>query len=194
MLLMMPAQGCTRSQSKVLPVPPAAGGGGIEQDAGDYAGTEAVRFEKQVSILGDVNFVHAFAFVGLVGLNQSDGDRVPSDGFFGGLVENLRGEGAEDAGAAGAVGKGFEQCQRELLVFAAVQLHGIQAGKFDGVAHLLDGVDSRRRRLSGFAEAIFWRSTAAVSGRDVARALGIKDESDGVRARFAGERARRRHS
>ena len=54
-------------------------------------------FEEEVPILRDVNFVHALALVGFVRLDQADGDRIPSHGFFGGLVENLRGEGAENA-------------------------------------------------------------------------------------------------
>ena len=64
-------------------------GRGIEQNARDHAGAEAMGFEKEVSVLGDVNLVHAFALVGFVRLYQADSDRIPSDGLFGRRVENL---------------------------------------------------------------------------------------------------------
>src|ERR1019366_3784452 len=60
------------------------GRGGIDQYAGDDAGTKAVSFEEEVSVLGHVDFVHALALVSLIGLHQSDGDR-----FSRGHVENL---------------------------------------------------------------------------------------------------------
>ena len=37
--------------------------------------------QEKVSILGDVDLVHTLALVGLVGLNQSYGDRIPAYGF-----------------------------------------------------------------------------------------------------------------
>ena len=71
MLLMIPAQGCTRSQSKCCPVPPRFSA--VEESSRTpetHAGAEAVGFEKEVAVLGDVDFVHAFALVGLVRLYQ----------------------------------------------------------------------------------------------------------------------------
>jgi len=84
MLLMIPAQGCTRSNRKPRRCRRVFRGGGIEQNAGNHSGAKAVGFEKQVAVLGDVDFVHAFAFVGFVGFDESGGDRIPSDGLSGG--------------------------------------------------------------------------------------------------------------
>src|ERR1035438_7346254 len=54
------------------------GRGGIDEHAGDDAGTKAVSFEEKISVLGHVDLVHALALVGLIGLHQSDGDRGPA--------------------------------------------------------------------------------------------------------------------
>ena len=58
----------------------------------DDAGPEAVGFEEEVSILGDMDFLHALTFVRFVGFNEANRNGIPSDGFVGGLVENLSGE------------------------------------------------------------------------------------------------------
>src|ERR1700722_14538915 len=55
---------------------------GIQQHTRYNTGAEPVSFTKKVSIFGDVNLVHAFAFVSLVGLDQSFRDGVPVDGLF----------------------------------------------------------------------------------------------------------------
>ena len=68
-----------------------------------------MRLQEEVAILRDMKFVHALALVGLIGLDQADIDGIPSDGLFGGLVENLRGAGTKDGGAMAAIGKRFEE-------------------------------------------------------------------------------------
>ena len=64
-----------------------------------------MRLQKQVAVLGDMNFVYAFAFVSLVGFNQSRRDRIPPDRLFGRSIKNFRRPGAENHWARSPFGE-----------------------------------------------------------------------------------------
>src|SRR6202140_4956252 len=98
-------------------------GRGIEQDPRDHAGAEAVGFQDEIAVFGDVNFVHAFALVGLVRLYEASRDGIPPDRFFSGSVENLCRIAAENRRTAGPVGKFPEERPAEFGALVAAQLH-----------------------------------------------------------------------
>jgi hypothetical protein len=160
----------------------AGGSRGIEQNAGDDSLTEAVGFEEKVSVLGDVNFLDALAFVGFVGLDEADGDGIPTDRFVRGLIEDLCGERTENHGARrGAVGKSREKCLGKLLVFAAVELYGVEADELCGFADAVDGgIDEDTNFFKTWRE--LGGNRLGVVGSDEARDPLVEDEADGVGA------------
>jgi len=134
-----------------------------------------VGFKKEVAVLGDVDLVHAFAGVGLIRLDQPGRDRIPSDGLFGGRVEDLRRIAAKNHGPAGSVGELMEKRAAELRSLFAVQLHGGETNLFDGVTNLVRGMVDENADLG---QALRQLGDDGVRGfrRDVARAPLTEDE------------------
>src|ERR1035437_445755 len=113
---------------------------GIEQDARDHAGAEAVGFEEEVAVLGDVDFVHAFALISFVWLYQADRNRIPSHRLALWPGENFRRPTAENRGAFRSVRQFLEECTAKFHALIAAQLHSCETCLFNRVTHLISGL------------------------------------------------------
>src|SRR5271163_877819 len=127
-----------------LPVksPPAAaalpGRRRIKQDARNHAGAEAMRLKKQVAVFRDMNFLHSFALVGLVRLNQAGRNRIPSHSTIAGRVENLRRPRPENPWPRRSIGEPPVELATELRALVTMQLHGCKTQMLCRIAHLIE--------------------------------------------------------
>src|ERR1700724_3042911 len=158
---------------------------GIEQDAGDHSGAEAVRFEEEVSIFGDMNFVHAFPLVGLVRLDQSGRDRIPADSLFSRRVENLCRIATENRRAAGLTAQFPEKRPAEFWTLVAAQLHRRQSRVFGDVAYAVNALIDENADLLHLPRYL-GHDRAHGFQSDMASALRIKNEAQRVCARIGG--------
>ncbi len=75
---------------------PMLGVGRVQQHARDYTWAKSVRFQKKVAVVGHVDLLHSFSFVGFIWLDETAGYRVPANALVGGLVEDMCRARAED--------------------------------------------------------------------------------------------------
>src|ERR1035437_3894511 len=161
---------------------------GIEQDARDHAGAEAVGFEEEVAVLGDVDFVHAFALISFVWLYQADRNRIPSHRLPLWPDENSRRPTAENGGSFRSVREFLEECAAKFHALIAAQLHSCETHLPDGVTHLVHGLVDENADFVDLPRHL-GNDRAGGFQSNVARALRIEDEAQRVRARIGrGER------